>query len=184
MSALPPIERSVSVSWDPATAFQRFTEEFGDWWPRATHSVGEGRVRRIVFEARLGGRIFEEHADGRRFRWGEVLALEPPVRLRFSWHPGRAPETAQLVELRFLPEGRGTRLELRASGWENWGRGAARARRGYEVGWGYVLNVWAGRRTARMRLLDAVLLPLARLVQWLRGGLSAAIERAGGEMRP
>ena len=184
MSALPPIERRISVSWDPATAFRRFTDDFGSWWPRATHSVGEDRVRRIVLEARVGGLIFEEHRDGRRFGWGEVLECEPPARLRFSWHPGREPATAQIVELRFVPEGDGTRLELRAAGWENWGRGAARARRGYDVGWGYVLNVWAGRRTLGMRLLDAVLLPAARFVQWLRGGVPAAIERAGGELRP
>ena len=33
---LPPIRRSVSVSWDPAAAFRRFTADFGTWWPGRT----------------------------------------------------------------------------------------------------------------------------------------------------
>ena len=65
--------------------------------------------------------------------------------------------------------------------WENWGKGARRARRGYDLGWGYVLNVWAGRRTGGMRALDA-LGAMLQGVQRLRGGRDAAIARAGGEI--
>jgi hypothetical protein len=99
----------------------------------------------------------------------------------FTWHPSRDAGTAQDVEVRFLPEGTGTRLELTSSGWERWGKNASRARRGYDVGWGYVLNVWAGRRTARMAVMDGVIL-VVRGVQWMRGGLDGAIARAGGAM--
>lgn len=180
---LPPIVRTISVSWAPEAAFQRFTSDFERWWPRSTHSIGGERVERVVFECRAGGRIFEQHADGRRFAWGEVQAWEPPRRVQFTWHPSREPASAQRVEVRFHPEGSGTRVELVSSGWENWGRGAKGARRGYDVGWSYVLNVWAGRRTARMRVLDGVMGAM-ELVQSLRGGRAAVIAKAGGEIPP
>ena len=62
-----------------------------------------------------------------------------------------------------------------------WGRGAARARRGYRVGWGYVLKVWAGRRTLGMSLLDGVAAGI-NVVQKLRGGVDAEIAGAEGEI--
>ena len=68
-----------------------------------------------------------------------------------------------------------------ATKWENFGTKAARARRGYDVGWGYVLNVWAGRRTARMLVMDIVI-GMAKVVSWLRGGTEGEIARAGGEI--
>ena len=74
--------------------------------------------------------------------------------------------------MRFLPEAGGTRLELTATKWENWGKGAARARKGYEAGWGYVLNVWAGRRTAGMRLMDLMAAVM------LRGGATPRRRRS------
>jgi hypothetical protein len=182
MSArIPPIERSIIVSWDPPTAFHRFTAEFSHWWPRRTHSIGGPRVAKVVFEPGAGGRIYEEHLDGRRFQWGLVLAWDPPRMVKFAWHPSRDPSTAQTVELRFEPANHGTRLTLIASDWEKWGPHARRARRGYDLGWNYVLQVWAGRRTSAMALLDRVA-TIANWAQRFRGGTAAAIERAGGEL--
>lgn len=180
-ASLPPIVRQVSVSWPPEEAFRRFTEDFGRWWPRATHSIGGPEVERVEFECRAGGRIYEVHRGGRRFQWGRVLAFDPPRSVRFTWHPSRDESTAQDVVLTFHPEGSGTRLELVSSGWENWGKGAKGARRGYDLGWGYVLNVWAGTRTVRMGLLDGLAAAMGFL-QRLRGGRAATIARAGGEI--
>jgi uncharacterized protein YndB with AHSA1/START domain len=179
--SIPPVERSISVDWDPSTAFRRFVLNFGKWWPWRTHSVGGERVKTIVFEPAVGGRIFEEHIDGRRFQWGQVLEWDPPSRVKFTFHAGRAPETAQEVEVRFIPEKQGTRVELVASNWEKWGPKATRARRGYDLGWAYILNLWAGRRTLRMRVVDG-LMGIAKIVSWLRGGTAGEIARAGGEI--
>ena len=176
-----PIKRSVSVSWDQETAFRRFTQEFASWWPSRTHSIGGERVKQIVFEQREGGRIYEEHTDGRRFQWGQVTLWDPPARVSFTWHPSRDPSSAQNVEIEFKTEGTGTRLELTSSGWERWGKGAQRARKGYNVGWGYVLNVWAERHTIGMSALDVVGGAL-NLVMKIRGGRDAEIARAGGEI--
>lgn len=183
MSAeLPPIVRSVSVSWAPAEAYRRFVDDFGRWWPRATHSIGGPEVAEIVFEARPGGRILERHRSGRRFQWGRVLACEAPRSIRFTWHPSRDESTAQEVTLTFHPEGSGTRVELVSTGWEKWGKGAKSARRGYDTGWGHVLDTWAGRRTLKGAVLEA-LMAVMGAVQKLRGGHAASIARAGGELR-
>lgn len=181
--ALPPIERAVTVAWPPAEAFRRFVHQFAEWWPRRTHSIGSERVTRIVFEPFPGGRIYEEHADGRRFQWGEVLEVEEPRRVKFTFHPSRDASTAQTIELTFAADGAGTRVTLTATGWENWGKGAAQARRGYGMGWNYVLKLWAGQRDFSMTAVDA-LAGVIRAVQRLRGGSAGAIARAGGEMPP
>jgi Activator of Hsp90 ATPase homolog 1-like protein len=132
-------------------------------------------IRRSVSVSR------DQAAAFRRFQWGRVLEFEAPRRVKFTWHPSRDAATAQQVGVRFEPEGRGTRVELISDQWENWGKGARRARRGYDVGWGYVLNVWAERRTGRMALLDALAV-VFRGVEIVRGGRQASIARAGGEM--
>ena len=81
---LAPIVRVVSVSWKPEEAYRRFVNEFSSWWPVKTHSIGGPRIKRLVFEAKVGGRIYEEHIDGRQFQWGKVLELDPPRRARFT----------------------------------------------------------------------------------------------------
>src|SRR5262245_52068137 len=153
---LAPVVRDVLVSWKPEEAYRRWVSEFSKWWPSKSHSIGGPRIKQVVFEEKVGGLIYEEHIDGRRFLWGQVLELDPPRRIRFTFHPSRHESTAQIIELRFHAEGPGTRLELIATGWENWGKGAEKARRGYNLGWGMVLNVWAGRITPRMRVINVV----------------------------
>lgn len=179
---LSPIERSVAVSWDPATAFHRFTSQFETWWPSGSFSIGGERIKRIVFEPGAGGLIFEEHTDGRRFQWGEVTEWTPPMRVAFSWHPSRNPENAQTVVVEFFAQGSGTLVKLTSSGWENWGEGAEGARKGYGAGWGYILNHWAGRRTGGMLALDGAM-GMMKLLQVFRGGRNAVIAKAEGEIQ-
>ncbi len=98
-----------------------------------------------------------------------------------TFHPSREPSSAQDVEVRFVPEGTGTRLELVATKWENWGKDAAKARKGYHLGWGYVLKVWAGRRDAGMVLLDGLAAAPGRRCRSSRAGGCRA-RQAGGEI--
>jgi uncharacterized protein YndB with AHSA1/START domain len=140
-----PIRRSVSVSWPQAESYRRFTQDFARWWPTYSYSIGGSRVARVVFEPRAGGRIYEEHKDGTRMRWGTVIALDPPRRLVFSFHPSRSESDAQRVEITFSPEPDGTLVELVSTGWENMGDKARATRGGYQLGWGLVLDRFAGR---------------------------------------
>lgn len=178
---VPPIRRSISVSWDPPAAFHRFTAGFADWWPRSTLSIGGHLVRNLVFECRVGGLIVEELHDGRRFQWGQVTAFEPPHRVAFTWHPSKEPDQAQEVEVTFAPEAGGTRVDLVSRGWERLASRGRGERRGYDLGWQAVLGVFAGRRTFGL----AVMALFSRVVTlWLRltGQLGRAIDEAGGRL--
>jgi uncharacterized protein YndB with AHSA1/START domain len=180
-AALPPIRRAITVAWDQEAAFRRFTADFATWWPAATHSIGGARVRRIVFECRPGGRIYEELKDGRRFQWGKVTAWDAPHRVAFTWHPSRDEATAQDVEVSFSPAERGTRVVLVSAGWEKLGARADRERKGYDLGWASLLDGYAGRRTLKVMVFAA----LARTITLglrITGRLDAEIDKAGGRM--
>ena len=58
-----PVVREISVSWKPEEAYRRWVSEFSSWWPSKSHSIGGPRVRQLVFEEKVGGRIYEEHID-------------------------------------------------------------------------------------------------------------------------
>jgi uncharacterized protein YndB with AHSA1/START domain len=180
-TALPPIERSTSVPWTQSDAFARFTANFAKWWPVSTHSIGGKRVRRVVFECRAGGRIYEEFKDGRRFQWGKITAWEPPGRVAFTWHPSRDESQAQDVEVRFEPATSGTRVVLVSRGWEKLGAKAARERKGYSIGWGSILDVYAGRTTAVI-LLFALISHTMKLALRVTGRLEREISNAGGRL--
>jgi uncharacterized protein YndB with AHSA1/START domain len=84
--------------------------------------------------------------------------------VRYTWYPDRTPESAQEIEVRFEREGSGTRLTLTHTGWERLGDQARKARRGYPIGWEYVMQVFAGRKGLLVYALDVVGMVL-RLVQ-------------------
>jgi uncharacterized protein YndB with AHSA1/START domain len=161
-----PLRKAITVPWSPEAAFRRFTSEIARWWPLRTHSVGKERAETVVFGSAVGERIVERIRGGGESTWGTITAWQPPHRVAFTWHPGRSPDTAQEVELRFVPDGAGTRLELTHAGWERLGALAAKARRGYPIGWAYVLRLWAGRRRGPfvwgLEMLIWLLRPLTR----------------------
>ena len=136
---VPPVVKAVTVRATPARAFALFAEDFGRWWPLSRVHTGPDPVD-CAIEPRVGGRVFERAADGRETRWGTVLAYEPPHRLAFSWVVELSAGQEQLVEIRFTPQERGTRVELTHSGWEKLGDAAARERERYDRGWGIVFE--------------------------------------------
>lgn len=162
--SIPPLHRSITVPWTPDVAFHRFTGKIAEWWPLRSHSVGEIRAERVVFEGRVGGRIYEVDRGGEEHTWGSVTGFDPPTRVAFTWHPGMAPETSQDVEVRFLAAEGGTRVELTHTGWERLGNLARKARKGYPIGWAYVLLLYAGRKSNPLVFaLDAMMWVIRRV---------------------
>src|SRR5205823_8327874 len=104
--------------------------------------IGEDKVTEVVFEEQAGGRIFERHSDGGEGEWGRVLEWEPPRRFVMSWYPGNEPADATELEVRFAPEGEGTRVDLDHRGWERFAEQAAERRSGYDSGWNEVLGYY------------------------------------------
>ena len=172
---VPPVTKRVRVPWDQAAAFRRFTTDVATWWPLRTHSVGGSRTETCVFEEQVGGQIYERLTGGGRAVWGTVLVWEPPGRVVYTWHPGRPPETAGEVEVRFVPERGGARVEVVHAGWERFGANARRARNAYTLGWSVVLDVYAGRRGAKVRFLNA-----AAQLMMLPGRLRRSARAYGG----
>jgi uncharacterized protein YndB with AHSA1/START domain len=152
MNHVEPIHRSVTVRCTPERAFRVFTDQMGAWWPLETHGRAADqfadeavKAERLEVQGRIGGQIIEHMSNGVSLPWGEFLAWEPPTRLVLAWKPHSRPVPPTEVEVRFLPDGDGTRVELEHRGWERVGAEAAEVREAYgsPQGWVTTLNVFA-----------------------------------------
>ena len=92
----------------------------------------------VVLEPRVGGRLYEVTAAGEQ-DWGRPR-VEPPSRFVLDWQIRQA--SGIEVEVRFLPEGPGTRVEL-----EHRGFGGGETRDNYERGWDVVLAPFVEQAT-------------------------------------
>ena len=140
MSDIDPIIVSVYVPSTPECAFAAFAAGFADWWPVSTHSLSRSAATRCQLDVTPGGALEERTPDGARHLWGTVESVDPGRHLRFSWHPGREPESAQWVDVEFTATGAGTCVTLTHGGWEALGEIAPILRREYASGWRDVLE--------------------------------------------
>ena len=145
------VRKEITVARSQEDAFRIYTEEFGSWWPLATHSIYEADAVDAVFEPKVGGRLYERTADGRTADWGTVVAWDPPNGFTISWKPNLDPDAPHTTyELRFVAIGvQQTRLELTHTGWEAFGEGGPEARAGYERGWDVVLDAYVAGASDR-----------------------------------
>ena len=132
---VPPVIKEVVVPCACAAAFEVFSAQIHQWWPVATYSLGGADTVGVTMEPRVGGRLFERHADGSEHLWGSVIAWDVPTRLAFTWHVGRSSEEAQTVEVTFAATANGTRVRLVHSGWEALREQAQETRDQYNKGW-------------------------------------------------
>lgn len=137
---LQPIRKSVTVSRPVSETFEVFTAGIARWWPLARYSINESRAKSCGIDPFVSGEVYEVREDGVRCPWGKVLVWEPPHRLVLSWHPGREPEEAQEVEVRFTGVEGSTRVDLEHRNWQKLGEAAAAARKSYDGGWEHVLG--------------------------------------------
>jgi uncharacterized protein YndB with AHSA1/START domain len=133
------VRKSIVVDCSADHAFEVFTERIHTWWPHETHSPADNIPESTTFEPRVGGRLYDRTANGEEHDWATVLVWEPPARFVLDWHvtPG-SPSTE--LEVRFVPEGEQTRVELEHRGWERYGDGATEASQSYNSGWETVLR--------------------------------------------
>lgn len=142
-----PIRKVVTVPVSPPRAFELFTARIGEWWPLATHSVGQGQATGVVFGAAVGGQIVESLADGTKSVWGTITGWDPPHRVAYTWHAGTPAAEATSVEVTFTAGEDGqTVVELVHSGWDSRPDGSA-ARAGYENGWDQVVGCFVRQLT-------------------------------------
>lgn len=172
-AAPPPVVKRVLVAASPERAFRRFTAELAAWWPLASHSIGQEDALTVAMEPEVGGRIVETIRDREPCVWGTVTAWEPPSRVAFTWHPGKPADSAQEVVVSFAAEGERTRVTLVHSGFERLGADAKKTRGGYDLGWSWVLGVYAGKRGPFMLAMGA----LTDTVLWFRRRKAAREKR-------
>ncbi|WP_432946986.1 SRPBCC domain-containing protein [Kribbella sp. CA-253562] len=136
-----PLVVEFSVQAPQQHAFEVWTRRCALWWP-ASHTVS-GDPAAITFEPSVGGRIFETAPDGTEHPWGEVLAWEPPGRLRFLWHLFFDRTEATEVELTFTPSGDGTVVRLEQSGWDRLGAAGTPRRERTGHAWAELTKLYA-----------------------------------------
>ena len=138
------VRKTVTVDCSVEEAFRIFTADALSWWPVESHSIHQA-VKEIVFEPREGGEVYEVSEAGERSHWATVLEWEPPNRLVLAWNILRAEEEGTEVEVRFLEEVEGTRVELEHRGWERLAENGAGKRDDYDTGWDFVLGKYVDR---------------------------------------
>jgi len=141
-----PVKKTIHVCASQAHAFEVFTARLSEWWPR-THGIGEPPMKMAVFEPKLGGRWYEQSETGSQAEVGKVLVWEPPQRFVISWDitsqwkPGAS--VGSEVEVRFIPDGDGTRVELEHRKFEVMGEQAgAKMRKDVDGGWPTLLDLF------------------------------------------
>jgi len=138
------VHKTVTVDCAVEEAFRVFTSDAISWWPVERHSIHGSDVREIVFEPDVGGKVYEVAKSGERGHWATVLTWEPPGRLVLAWNILERGDVTEL-EVRFLPDGNGTRVELEHRGWENVAAEAPGKRADYDTGWDFVLGKYVDR---------------------------------------
>jgi len=148
------VRKSIVVGAPPERAFRVFTEQMGSWWPLATHHIGKVDAKDAIVEPRVGGRFFERGVDGSECMWGHVLAWDPPRRVILSWELNAEwkydPSIKAEVEVTFVAEGSGTRVELEHRGFESYGDKAIEIRDAVDSpgGWTDILSGYGKRVVA------------------------------------
>ena len=105
----PTVRHSVLVNAPIEKAFKVFTEDFGRFKP-PEHNLLGAPIAETVFEAKVGGYLYDRGVDGSECRWARILAYEPPHRVVISWDIGATwqietdPDKTSEVEVRFIAE--------------------------------------------------------------------------------
>jgi uncharacterized protein YndB with AHSA1/START domain len=139
-----PLSFSFEIGCPQAKAFELWTSRTSTWWP-TDHSVSGEADLDVVFEGRVGGRVYERTRSGTEHEWGTVTRWDPPTRVAYTWHLRADRADATDVEVRFVADGEDrTRVEIDHRGWERLGAAADAGREGNRRGWEGVLPHFIG----------------------------------------
>ncbi len=145
-----PVRKSIRVKASPQHAFEVFTQQMGRWW-LPDHHIAPRPFVDVVLEPNAGGRWFERDRAGAECEWGKVLAWEPPDRVLLAWQLNEEwkydPDFVTELEIRFVADGDGTRVELEHRNMERFGAKAAQVRGSLDSpgGWTGVLTAYSAQ---------------------------------------
>ena len=91
------IDLEIPVDAPRDTVWNSLVDETTSWWPADFQTTA--RYRRMVFEPRPGGRLYEEATGGGGLLWYTVIAIECPGLIHLAGHiapPFGGPATSLL----------------------------------------------------------------------------------------
>ncbi len=135
-----PLTLEFAVAVDVEHAFTTWVERADLWWPR-DHTLS-GSPDAIIFEPRVGGRIYERDAQGAEMPWGEVVVWDPPTRLEYRWHLFFRPEEATHVSIAFERSNGGTTVRVVQTGFDALAEQGPLRREGNARGWAAVSTAY------------------------------------------
>ena len=135
-----PVRKSITVKASQARAFEVFTARMVRWWKPENH-IGKTAMKDVVLEPKVGGSWYEVGEDGTACQWGKVLAWDPPRKIVLAWQITAEwqydPALVTELEVRFVPEGDRTRVELEHRNLERYGDKAAEMRAAFDSDGGW-----------------------------------------------
>ena len=134
------IEESCTVPRETEEAFRGFHEYPHLWWPTEFTVFGEGT--HVEFE---GGALVETSEDEEAAARAAVRQIQPGQLLELEWNPGTG---STAVTITFAPDGTGTSVSIRHTGFDAVPDGAAQ-RDEAESLWRNVLQRYARFMGAR-----------------------------------
>lgn len=139
------IKKELVVEASQQTAFDVFTKNIDQWWPK-THHIGSTPLKESVLETKPGGRWYSIHEDGSEVNVGKILTWDPYGRLVLAWQVTGDfkydPELICEVEVNFIAEGpKTTRVKLEHRDLEKL-IGGAKVIADMDNGWGYIMNLY------------------------------------------
>ena len=72
----------ININATPERVWTALTSDIGQWWPADFFAGGEAGKRTYLLEAEPGGRMYEQWEGGGGVLWGNVIAVDPTVRLQ------------------------------------------------------------------------------------------------------
>jgi uncharacterized protein YndB with AHSA1/START domain len=145
------VRHSIVVNAPIEQAFKVFTEDFGQFKPPEHNLLGV-EIADTIFDARVGGHVYDLGVDGSECRWARILAYEPPHRVVISWDISpywqieTDPDKTSEVEVRFIAESpQRTKVELEHRNLDRHGEGWEGVREGVngDQGWPLYLQRYA-----------------------------------------
>jgi uncharacterized protein YndB with AHSA1/START domain len=73
---------TLEIAKPHAAVWKAFTGDIHSWWPKDFYATES--PKRIVFEVKPGGRLYEDAGDGNGLVWYHVIALDAPNSISLS----------------------------------------------------------------------------------------------------
>ena len=141
------ITKSLKIGIPSNLAFQKFVNEFNEWWPKE-YTWSQDKLEEIKIDNRKNGLCTEIGPNGFRCDWGTIIEFTENETISLKWQisPNREPipnpEKASDLKVNFVQSEDSSTIEFEHFNFENHGEGFENYREmmNSEQGWDYILN--------------------------------------------